>query len=378
MLTQKEISRYSRHLLLREIGRKGQEKLKNARVLVIGAGGLGCPVLLYLAAAGVGEIGIVDDDVVDETNLQRQILFDVADLGKSKAESAKAKLQKQNPLIAIDAFNTKLTVENTLHIFHEYDIVVDGTDNFATRYLVNDACWLSNKILVSGSLFRFQGQLSVFNLPVGEGPTYRCLFPSPPSPEQSPNCTATGVIGTLPGIIGTMMANEVIKIITGSGEVLSGKLLVADMLTMNFQTIEFEKSPKSVKAIPANEDEFRKMNYGLFCNSNMENNSIKEITATELLDLITANEEIRILDVREPDEQPIVPEFNDLKIALGDLEEETSQIPHGKKVIVVCKSGMRSRRAIEILQNKYGYKNLFNLSGGVMEWLPCANQTNNV
>lgn len=378
MLTQKEIARYSRHLLLPEIGTKGQEKLKNARVLVIGAGGLGCPVLLYLAAAGVGKIGLVDNDVVDVTNLQRQILFDVADIGKSKAESAKAKLQKQNPLVAIDAFNTKLRVENALSIFHKYDIVVDGTDNFATRYLINDTCYLSNKILVSGSLFRFQGQLSVFNFPVGEGPTYRCLFPSPPSAEQSPNCTATGVIGTLPGIIGTMMANEVIKIITGAGEVLSGKLLVADMLTMNFQTIEFEKKPESVNAMPANEDEFIKMNYEFFCNGNMENNSIKEIAATELLDLIATNEAIRILDVREPDEQPIVPALNDLKIPFGNLEEEISQIPRSEKVIVVCKSGMRSRRAIEILQNKYGYKNLFNLSGGVMEWLPCANQTNNV
>lgn len=378
MLTQKDIARYSRHLLLAEIGMAGQEKLKNARVLVIGAGGLGCPVLLYLAAAGVGRIGIVDDDVVDETNLQRQILFDVADMGKSKAEMAKAKLQKQNPLIAFDTFNTKLTVENALRVFHEYNIVVDGTDNFATRYLVNDACCLLNKILVSGSLFRFQGQLSVFNFPVGKGPTYRCLFPSPPSAEQSPNCTATGVIGTLPGIIGTMMANEVIKIITGAGDVLSGKLLVADMLTLNFQTLEFGRNAEAVKAMPANEDAFGNMNYEFFCNRRTEGNTIKEISANELLDLITANEEIRILDVREPDEQPTVPEFNDLKIPLGNLENEVDRIPHSKKVIVVCKSGLRSRRAIEILQNKYGYKNLLNLTGGVMEWLPCVNKIQKV
>ncbi len=261
MLTKEEISRYSRHLLLPEVGKKGQEKLKSSRVLVIGAGGLGCPALLYLAAAGIGKIGIVDGDVVDETNLQRQILFDDTDIGKSKAEIVKQKLQKQNPFIVIDTFYTKLTVGNTLGIFADYDIIIDGTDNFSTRYMVSDASCLLNKVLISGSLFRFQGQLSVFNFPVGKGPTYRCLFSSPPTFAQAPDCSATGVIGTLPGTIGTMMANEAIKLITGAGEILSGKLLVADMLTMNFQKIEFERNPEVIKSIPSSEEKFRKMNY---------------------------------------------------------------------------------------------------------------------
>ena len=245
MLTEKEISRYSRHLLLPEIGHEGQQKLKNARVLVIGAGGLGCPVLMYLVAAGVGKIGIVDFDRVDETNLQRQVLFDVADIGSSKSEVAKHKLSGQNPLIEIESIQQRVTNQNAIGIFSGYDIVVDGTDNFSTRYLVNDACVLLDKTLVSGSIFKFQGQISVFNFKneKGErGPTYRCLFPTPPPSGSILSCSETGVLGVLPGILGTLMANEVIKIIAGIGEVLSGKVLLIDALTMNFQTITIARS----------------------------------------------------------------------------------------------------------------------------------------
>ncbi|HEY4798397.1 MAG TPA: HesA/MoeB/ThiF family protein, partial [Bacteroidia bacterium] len=257
MLSKEEIARYSRHLLLPEIGMEGQEKLKKARVLVIGAGGLGCPVLLYLVAAGVGEIGIVDFDTVDETNLQRQILFDVKDVGTSKAETAKIKLQKQNPFIHIKTFAVKLSVSNAGEIFSGYDIVIDGTDNFSTRYMVNDACVLLGKTLVSGSLFKFQGQLSVFNFTGKkgiQGPTYRCLYPSPPSPEDAPSCSEIGVMGVLPGIVGTLMANETIKIIACAGEILSGKLLLIDALKMSFQTLEVARNAEAAAAIPASMD----------------------------------------------------------------------------------------------------------------------------
>jgi len=372
MLSEKEILRYSRHLLLSEIGTEGQEKLKNARVVVIGAGGLGCPVLQYLAAAGVGRIGIVDFDVVDETNLQRQILFDVSDIGKSKAETAKIKLQNQNPLISVTSVNEKLITQNALSLFSEYDIIIDGTDNFSTRYMVNDACVLLGKTLVSGSVFKFQGQVSVFNFKNknGEiGPTYRCLFPTPPSPDDVPSCSEVGVLGVLPGIIGTLMANESLKIITGIGEILSGKLLIADALSMNFNTIELKRNPASLKLIPKSAEEFQKMDYEFFCGTKQNKSSVKEISAPMLFDLINSPEEIQLLDVREPNENPFVEKLNDLKIPLGNLEKRVKEISRNKKVIVFCRSGIRSRKAIELLQNKFGFENLLNLKGGVMEWL---------
>jgi len=371
MLTEKETVRYNRHLLLPEIGAEGQEKLKHAKVLVIGAGGLGCPVLMYLAAAGTGTLGILDFDNVDISNLQRQVLYGTDDLGKSKALIAKQKLSAQNPLIRIESINTKLSTQNALDIFSGYDIIVDGTDNFSTRYLVNDACLLLGKILVSGAVFKFQGQAAVFNFPSaeGRGPSYRCLFPSPPPPESSPSCSEAGVMGVLPGIIGTLMANEVIKIITGVGEVLSGKMLLMDSLTLDFQTVTIERNPEAILSAPQTAAEFTKMNYDHFCGVEKSASGLKEITSGELLEMISRNENIQLLDVREPLEQPSVPELRALHIPLGDIENQRARIAADKKVIVLCAMGTRSRKAIELLSDKHGFQNLYNLKGGVMEWI---------
>ncbi len=372
MLTDKEITRYSRHLLLSEIGKEGQEKLKHSSVLVIGAGGLGCPVLMYLVAAGVGRIGIVDFDMVDESNLQRQILFDVNDIGKPKAQVSKNKLSQQNPHIDIRAHVLKLSTANALELFSEYDIIVDGTDNFSTRYLVNDACVLTGRTLVSGSIFKFQGQLSVFNLKNEKGflgPTYRCLFPDPPAPGSAPSCSEIGVLGVLPGIIGTLMANEVIKTIVKKGEVLSGKVLLIDTLSMNFNLVEIERNPEVLKLIPSGPEAFKKTDYDLFCGISKSSKPVKEISADELSVLLSQKSTVQLLDVREPMEQPQIPELNGLKIPLSELGSRTDLISAEKKVIVFCKSGARSRKAIELLSEKYGFDNLYNLKGGVMEWV---------
>ena len=370
MLTEKEISRYSRHLLLPEIGKEGQEKLKNSSVLVIGAGGLGCPVLSYLTAAGIGKIGILDFDIVDESNLQRQVLYGINDIGKSKSEIAKQKLAGQNPLIEIESFNSKLSTQNALEIFSKYNIIVDGTDNFATRYMINDACVLLGKSLVSGSIYKFQGQVSVFNLqntPVA-GPTYRCLFPSPPPAKSAPSCSEIGVMGVLPGIIGTFMANEVIKIITAIGEILSGKVLLVDALSMVFHKITLERNPLAIQSAPQNAEEFRKMNYDYFCGTQGNNIPIRDILPSELLSLLSSKENIQVIDVREPNEQPEITEFNHLKIPLGEIEKHVGSIDKEHRVIVICRSGIRSRKAIELLSGKYGFQNLYNLKGG---WMNC-------
>lgn len=369
MLTKEEIQRYNRHLLLPQIGLAGQERLKNARVLVIGAGGLGCPVLQYLCAVGVGQIGIVDYDIVEETNLQRQILFNVSDVGKPKAKTLKKKLQKQNPYVTIEVFNVKLAVENALEIFSKYDIVLDGTDNFATRYLVNDACFLLKKILISGSIFKFEGQVSVFDFTKNSSPTYRCLFPSPPAAEHALSCEEIGVIGILPGIVGTLMANETIKIIVGIGETLSGKVLMLNALNTNFQTVEFERNLEAVKSIPKTESVFKRMDYEFFCGNRTEDISIREISASELLGLISSKAGIQVVDVREIWEEPEIIEWNSLKIPLGEIEKRVAEISREEKVIVVCQVGMRSQRAVALLQSNFNFKNLFNLKGGVMEWI---------
>lgn len=372
MLTEKELSRYNRHLLLPEIGSAGQERLKGARVLMIGAGGLGCPVLMYLVAAGVGKIGIVDFDVVDESNLQRQVLFETDDIGKLKAESAGRKLSRQNPLIEIVSIPKKLSTQNALELFSGYDIIVDGTDNFSTRYLVNDACLLLGKPLVSGSIFKFQGQISVFNMKDGKGvsgPTYRCLFPSPPQAGSVPSCSEVGVMGVLPGIIGSIMANETIKIITGIGGVLSGRILLVDSLSMKVSTVEIERNPEAIQTAPKNAMEFQKMNYELFCGVGGDTSSVREISVSELAALLASGEDIQLLDVREINEQPVVPELMHLNIPLGELEKKRDMISRDKKVVVFCRSGARSRKAIELLSRDSGFLNLYNLKGGVMEWI---------
>jgi len=356
MLSKEEISRYSRHILLSEVGTVGQEKLKEAKVLVVGAGGIGCPVLQYLAAAGVGMIGIVDNDVVDETNLQRQILFSAEDAGKLKAEVAKQKLSGINPHIKLISHITRLTSQNALDIIREYDFVIDGSDNFPTRYLVNDSCVLLNKPLVFGSIYKFEGQVSVFNYK--NGPTYRCLFPQPP--QDSPNCSEIGVLGVLPGIIGTMMASEALKIICQIGKPLSGKLFVFSSLISETQIISFEKNSENSKINSLTD-------YELFCAAPLK--EVNEISSLELKKIIENKEEIQIIDVREPSEYS---EHNisgvniPLKTILNHIPEIRKDIP----VIIHCQRGSRSKKAIELLQKEFGFTNLLNLTGGIESLTP--------
>src|ERR1700757_1659089 len=333
-MTNEELKRYARHIILSEIGLEGQQKLKQAKVLVIGAGGLGCPVLQYLTAAGVGTIGIVDFDKVDDSNLQRQVLYSTEDIGKPKAQIAKEKLGKQNPYINLIAHVTQLTSVNALEIISEYDIVVDGSDNFATRYLVNDACVMLNKTLVFGSIFKFDGQVSVFNYK--DGPTYRCLYPEPPAEGEVPNCAEIGVIGVLPGIIGTLQANEVIKIIVGVGEVLSGKLLAFNALT-----IQFDAFGISVNA--ANKKIDKLIDYDIFCGSTFE------ISADELKEKIKSMQDFQLLDVRELQEYQ-VKNIGGKLIPLNELVSNLSKLNKEKEIVVHCASGVRSKKAITILK----------------------------
>ncbi len=372
MLNKEEIARYSRHLLLPEIGIAGQEKFKNAKVLVIGAGGLGCPALLYLTAMGVGEIGIIDFDKVEESNLQRQILYAAEDIGKLKADAAVSKLSKQNPFVKFNSYPVRIDNQNAMALFSEYDIIIDGTDNFATRYLVNDVCVLMNKPLIYGSIHKFEGQVSVLNYTDNSGqsgPTYRCLFPTPPISGSVLNCSEMGVLGVLPGIIGTLQATEAIKIIAGIGEPLSGKLLLFDALTMSFQIIEIARNNEWINVAPKNREELLKTDYEYFCgNKNMES-SLKSISVNELKLIFENNVKIQLLDVREPFEEPKINELIDLQIPLAELQNQSHLISKNKKVIVFCKSGSRSKRAIEMLEKDFGFTNLHTLEGGVMAWL---------
>ncbi|MES2139184.1 MAG: molybdopterin-synthase adenylyltransferase MoeB [Bacteroidota bacterium] len=371
MLNKEEIARYSRHLLLPEIGMTGQKKIKSARVLVIGAGGLGCPALQYLTAMGIGEIGIIDFDKVEESNLQRQILYSVDDIGKLKTEAAISKLSKQNPFVKFNSYSIRLDNQNAIELFSGYDLIIDGTDNFATRYLVNDVCVLLNKPLVYGSIHKFEGQVSVLNYINSSGlagPTYRCLFPTPPVSGSIPNCSEIGVLGVLPGIIGTFQATEAIKIISGIGEPLSGKLLLFDALAMNFQVIEIARNNEWISSAPKNIEEFLKTDYEYFCGNKNSGSSTKSISVGELKLIIKNNLEVQLLDVRLPFEEPQISELVDLQIPLGDIHDQAHLISKEKKVIVFCKSGSRSLRAIEILEKDFGFTNLYNLEGGIMEW----------
>ena len=366
MLSKEEIARYARHLSLSEFGVEGQEKLRTAKVLVIGAGGLGCPALQYLTAVGVGEIGIVDFDKVDLSNLQRQILYSPEDIGSSKAETAAKKLSKQNPFVKFSVYNLKLDTTNALEIFRSYDMIIDGSDNFATRYLVNDACVLLNKPLVYGSIFKFEGQVSVFNHK--NGPTYRCVFPEPPSPDSSPSCAVTGVLGVLPGIIGTIQATEAIKLITGLGETLSGRLLLFDALTMNFNSMIVTRTEEGVNAAPKTRDEFLNTDHDHFCGSRTTDAELKSISANALQALLEKMEGIQLVDVREINEQPKIDELMDLQIPLSKLPSG-SELISANKVIVYCQSGTRSKRAIAILQKQFPTTEFYNLKGGINEWV---------
>ena len=369
--SKEELERYSRHLIIPDFNIEGQRKLKAAKVLVVGTGGLGAPLLSYLVAAGVGTIGIVDFDTVDDSNLQRQILFTVEDVGRPKVEAAAERLRKQNPFVTIKTYNMALTSQNAKEIMKDYDVVADGTDNFPTRYLVNDACVLLNKVNVYASIFRFEGQASVFNYTDKDGktgPNYRDLFPSPPPPGLVPSCAEGGVIGVLPGILGSLQANEVIKVITGVGETLSGRLFLFDAQNFETRTLKIHRDP----ANPLNGEnptQTALIDYEQFCGipSQEEKTQVKELSVQDLYALIQDKKDFQLVDVREPYEYEIANLGGEL-IPLSQVEEQVSKIASDKQVIVHCRSGKRSGQAIEQLEKKYGFTNLYNLKGGILAW----------
>ncbi|SDQ71011.1 HesA/MoeB/ThiF family protein [Flagellimonas zhangzhouensis] len=331
------MSRYDRQIKLTDVGPDGQAKLRNAKVLIVGVGGLGCPAAMYLAGAGVGKIGLMDHDKVDMSNLHRQVLFQETDVGRPKAVVAKERLEKQNSDVAFEVYEEPLTIENAENIIKQYDIVLDGTDNFETKYLINDACILTDKPWVFASIYKNEGQLSVFNYK--NGPTYRCVFPK--STRQNISCEATGVLGVLPGILGTLQAAEVLKIILGAGEVLTGKLKLINMMQGSEQTININKRPEEIEKIR------------------------KHGIAPVYIDCDLKNKEQWYLDVREVFEQPKPKGKKVLSIPMGDLTSRYQEIPNNQEVFVFCQSGKRSKNAIEILKNEFGFHNLKNVEGGI-------------
>lgn len=368
--SKEELARYNRHIIIPEFGLESQQKLKAAKVLVVGSGGLGSPVLLYLAAAGIGTIGIVDFDVVDDSNLQRQILFGVESVGVPKVEAARQRLLALNPHIKINLYNEQLTSKNALDIIREYDVVADGTDNFPTRYLVNDACILTGKPNVYASIFQFEGQVSVFNYhnSKGEtGPNYRDLYPTPPPPGLVPSCAEGGVLGVLPGIIGSMQASEVIKVITGVGESLSGRFFIFDAL--NFETRTFKISKRADNPISGKNPTIKELiDYEQFCGMKAVEKPIKEISAKDLYDWQVKGEKFQVIDVREPHEYDIVNIAGEL-IPFATVSANVERIDRDKKVVVHCKMGGRSAKAIRELEEKYGFENLYNLKGGILAYI---------
>ena len=362
-----EILRYSRHLIMPEVGMEGQQKLKAARVLCIGAGGLGSPLALYLGAAGVGTLGIVDFDVVDYTNLQRQIIHSTADVGRKKLDSAAESLKAINPYLNIKKFDTRLSSENALEIFKDFDIIADGTDNFPTRYLVNDACVLTGKPNVYGSIFRFEGQASIFA--TEEGPCYRCLYPEPPPPGLVPSCAEGGVLGILPGLVGVIQATETIKLILGKGTPLIGRLLLVDALDMKFRELRLRKNP-DCPACGTHRTITKLIDYNEFCGIRGEENevdvSVPEMQVEELKQKLDAGEDIFVLDVREPHEYQICNIGGHL-IPLGDLPKRVNELDSSREIVAHCRSGMRSAKAVDFLK-KAGFKKVRNLAGGILAW----------
>jgi adenylyltransferase/sulfurtransferase len=360
-LSAAETNRYSRHLLLPEIGLAGQHKLKAAKVLVVGCGGLGCPVLQYLAAAGVGTLGLLDFDTVDDSNLQRQVLYATADIGRPKAVVAAEKLRAQNPFIGLNTHQLLLSADNALTLFADYDIIVDCSDNFATRYLVNDACVVLGKPLVFGAIFKFEGQVTVFNYQ--GGPTYRCLHPVPPAAGEVPNCSEIGVLGVLPGLIGTMQANEALKIILELGEVLSGRLLLVDALSMRFQTIRFRAVAGNQQLTALASD------YAAFCGEaplEIAPARAPEIGADELKAWQESGRPLLLLDVREPHEQARRSIGGQL-IPLGQLATELAGLAPDVPVVVHCASGVRSQKAAQLLLAK-GFPEVYSLRNGLADY----------
>jgi molybdopterin/thiamine biosynthesis adenylyltransferase/rhodanese-related sulfurtransferase len=371
-LTPEEIKRYSRHLVLEEFGMKAQLKLRESRVLVIGAGGLGSPVLLYLAAAGMGTIGIVDDDVVEVSNLQRQVMFSLDDVGVQKAIAARIRIHNLNPNVHVNCYPLRLDASNALDILSPYDLVIDGTDNFPTRYLLNDACVMLDKPLVYGSILKFEGHVGVFNcmLPNGtRSSNYRDLFPEPPSPEMVQNCEQAGVIGVLPGLVGTMQANEAIKILTGTGQPLANKLLIIDSLTMDQTVLNIpdRNARKDIKFLIDYED---------FCGISQEKNKslagnqlnvMKEVTVQELKKMKESGADFQLIDVREPHEYDICNLDGEL-IPMSEIPYNVDRISKDKKVVIHCRSGKRSGDMLLWLEKNHGLENLYNLKGGVLAW----------
>ena len=369
-LTTDDLARYSRHLILPEVGMEGQQKLKAARVLCVGTGGLGSPLALYLTAAGIGTLGLVDFDVVDASNLQRQIIHSTKDIGRSKLDSAEEKLKALNPAINIVKHNTMLSSANALEILKDYDIVADGTDNFPTRYLVNDACVLLGKPNAYGSIFRFEGQASVFA--TAQGPCYRCLYPEPPPPGLVPSCAEGGVLGILPGLVGVIQATEVIKLILGKGEPLICRLLLVDALNMRFRELKLRKNPEC--PVCGQDPTVTKLiDYQQFCGIVPETpqeanvkNGIPQLTVKELKRRIDAGEDVQLIDVREPYEYQIA-HIGGKLIPQNDVPNRLAEIDRDREVVVHCRSGARSQRIAEFLQQA-GYSNVVNLAGGILAW----------
>lgn len=370
-LTPAELQRYSRHLVLKDFGVENQLKLRNARVLVVGAGGLGCPALLYLTAAGVGTIGVIDSDKLEISNLQRQVLYTMEDIGRNKAEAAVARLAKLNPLTTLRAIPERLTSHNALGILEEFDVVVDGTDNFPTRYLINDACVLLDKPFVYASILQYEGQAAVFNLRRTSGvmsANYRDIFPEPPSDESVPNCEQAGVLGVLPGLLGCMQANEVIKILTGLGEPLADRLLILDSATMDQTLIRIADhgSREQIKTLIDYED-FCGINAGKNKSLNDKPLSMKEVTAQELKKLMDQNADFQLIDVREPHEYDIC-NLNGELIPMSDIPNNVDKIAKDKQVVIHCRSGKRSGDMLLWLEKNHGFNNLYNLKGGILAW----------
>lgn len=372
-LSNEEIARYSRHLIMPEVGMEGQRKLKAAGVLMIGTGGLGAPSGMYLAAAGVGRIGLVDFDVVDASNLQRQIIHGTADIGRPKIESARDRLRDINPHIEIETHETRLTSHNALALFANYDIIVDGTDNFPTRYLVNDACVLTRKPNVYGSIFRFEGQASVFwtDAPNGGGPCYRCLYPEPPPPGLVPNCAEGGVLGVLPGIVGTIQATETIKLILGAEDTLVNRLLVFDAWHMKFREFKLRKEP-NCPMCGENATIKELIDYEQFCGlrdqPQQQPAALEEITATELRERMDRERDLQVIDVREPSEYEIARIEGARLIPLGQVVARMNEIDPSRETVMHCKAGVRSAKAIAALKQAGFPGRLINLKGGITAW----------
>jgi sulfur-carrier protein adenylyltransferase/sulfurtransferase len=370
-LTVDEVRRYSRHLIIPDVGMTGQKRLKNAKVLCVGAGGLGSPALLYLAAAGVGTLGIIDFDVVDESNLQRQIIHGQSDVGRSKAESARDSILQINPYVNVVLHTERLDSDNAMEIFAQYDLIVDGTDNFATRYLVNDACVLLGKPYVWGSIYRFDGQASVFW--AEHGPCYRCLYPEPPPPGMVPSCAEGGVLGVLCASIGSIQVNEAIKVITGIGEPLAGRLMIYDALEMSYRTVRVRKDPECA-VCGKNPTITELIDYEAFCGAISEDAqeaaSGSTITATQLKEMLDNDEKIFLVDVREPNEYEIVSIPGSVLIPKDQFLNGNAleQLPQDRRIVLHCKSGARSAECLAVVKNA-GFSDAVHVGGGVLAWV---------